>query len=704
LLYLYAEIVFLSDHENDLYNLKTTGVKRQLILIVPIRQIINTMLVVMLCIISPAHSIAQSSVFINEVLAGPAPNPADASLSNTANANSLYSTDPNMQPPYNREYIELYNAHPCDTADISCYMLGSNANSGLTGANWGVLTFPQGTKIPPLGFLIVGGNNAPVPFNDFNITQLRQTSFNVQTLTGDNIRWFLRDAFGWIALYDPQGQPVDAIYWNDFMGSAMSLYLESEYQNAIINSLACGGQKTLPAAVSIPNIQYVGHISPGTMTSFQREHDGSATWYATPVSLTPRGPNGNPIVPPTLAKTIVPDHCGSHDGTITLHITPGGTGPYTVYWNGNPVPGGLTLANLAAGTYTVEVKDAYDCLNVYDTIVVPDDPGPEIQVISVIDEKCSAANGSVMTNISGGLPPYAIAWNTTPAINTATLLNIPAGVYHIIVTDAAGCLASDTITVLNHKEPLLSVILLSPDSCGQERGIALAQVTGDYHPYQYAWNSIPVQTDSLAVGLAAGMYTATVTDGVCTASAQINVPLVPGPVAAFSMNPSVVYVEDGVVSFTDLSQGPIVNWYWDFMDGNSATAQHPIHRFTSIGTYLVTLTVTDNIGCDGKVTLPVLVKDITAAFFPNAFTPDGDGLNDLFMPKGIYITQYTLQIFDRFGNLIFIANDPNDGWDGTLDNAPVPEGVYVWLAKFLHDYGEDVTREIVLKGTVTLLR
>lgn len=646
----------------------------------------------------------QSQVVINEVFAGPPPHPNDNSPSNTANANSMYSTDNNMQPSYNREYVELYNSHPCDTVDISCYTLGSNANSSSTGQNWGAFTFPQGSRIPPLGFLIVGGNYAPVPINDFNITNYRQTSFNTQYLTGDFVRWFLRDQWGWIALYNSAGQPVDAVYWNASPGSAANLYSTQEYQNTIVNTLACGGTKTHAAAANIPGITYVGNIQPGTMTSFQRVQDGSPTWHPGPVAITPRAPNGVPIAPPTLNFNIVPEHCGMHDGVITVIIISGGTGPYTVYWNSSSTSGGNTISNLVAGTYTVEVRDAFDCLKTFDTIVVPDDAGPLIDIFSVVDEKCSAKDGSVMTNITGGLQPYTILWNTTPPITNGNLLSMSAGTYRITVTDAAGCISTDSVTIKNHKEPILNIVLISPDSCGYGIGKALAEVTGDYHPYQYLWNSSPQQTDSIAVKLPAGNYAVTVTDGVCTVTGQIVIPLIPGPVADFVPNPDKVYVQDGVVAFTDLSAGQISSWLWDFTDGSISALQHPVHKFTSLGTYNVKLTVTDNIGCEGSASHPVLVKDITTAYFPNAFSPDGDGNNDVFMPKGIYITNYHLSIYDRWGRLIFFSESPEEGWDGKSDGRMMPEGVYIWQAFFTHDYGENIQKDLVLKGTVTLIR
>jgi gliding motility-associated-like protein len=647
----------------------------------------------------------KTQVVINEVHAGAQPNPLDFSFQPTTNANSLYSIDPNMQPPYNREYIELFNTHPCDTADISCFTIGSNANPGPTGTpNWGAFTFPQGTKIPPLGYIIIGGNDAPVPVNDFNITQYRQNTFNIQYLCGDQTRWFLRDAWGWVALYDNQGGPVDAVYWNDWPGTAASLFVEAEYQSPIVNITACGGTKTHLAASAIPGIEYVGNIFAGSNTSFQRQTDGSMTWYATPVPLTPRGPNGVVIGPPSAIYTFTPSYCGNLDGSVTVQIIPGGTGPYTVYWNGSSTPGSLTLSNVPAGPVTLKIQDAYDCQNFYDTIIIPGDTGPEITFVNVNNETCTGANGLIDILVINGVPPYQIVWNHNPALSSTTLTGLSAGKYSVLVTDSKGCFNTDSVEIFNHREPSLSMVLLSPDSCDRKNGAALASVTGDYPPYAFAWNTLPVQSDSIAVNLTAGVYHVTATDGVCQVSGQITVPLVPPPVAAFVLSPEVVYVQDGMVSFIDQSLGQINGWLWDFRDGGSSAFQNPSHKYTTLGIFNVQLTVSDANGCTATVSHPVKVKDITAAYFPNAFTPDSDGLNDYFKPVGIYITEYRLEIFDRWGRLVFMSEDPEAGWDGTINDKMAPGGVYVWSARFNHDYGSDVTRDLQLYGTVTLIR
>jgi len=87
-------------------------------------------------------------------------------------------------------------------------------------------------------------------------------------------------------------------------------------------------------------------------------------------------------------------------------------------------------------------------------------------------------------------------------------------------------------------------------------------------------------------------------------------------------------------------------------------------------------------------------------FVPNTFTPNGDGLNDIFLPFGTFINVYVLQIYNRWGEKIFESNDMNLGWDGNFKDKYAPEGVYIYFIKAKGENGKDIS----LKGSVMLLR
>jgi gliding motility-associated-like protein len=113
------------------------------------------------------------------------------------------------------------------------------------------------------------------------------------------------------------------------------------------------------------------------------------------------------------------------------------------------------------------------------------------------------------------------------------------------------------------------------------------------------------------------------------------------------------------------------------------------------------LTVSDNAGCTAKDTVLVKAYVGPAYYIPNAFTPNGDGLNDIFraIPPGITKTEF-FRIFNRWGQLLFETRQYLKGWDGTSVGKPQPEGSYVWQIRGIDKYG----KIIEMKGTVVLIR
>jgi len=275
-----------------------------------------------------------------------------------------------------------------------------------------------------------------------------------------------------------------------------------------------------------------------------------------------------------------------------------------------------------------------------------------------------------------GTQPYVFNWNSNPAQVTQNLLNVPKGNYCVTVTDANGCTTTACVTIGQKPGPTASPISTN-EICGQLNGTATVHAMGGLGNYTYLWSN--GQTDSTATGLAQGTYTVTVSDLGCSTTETINVMETPGPTAAFTAHPKVLTIMDGPVSFLDNSVGNVVNWQWIFgdltPDGSGSYLTHP---YPIIGTYLATLIITDNNGCKDTISDTIKVKDIFTFYIPNTFTPNGDGYNDYFTPKGIDVdpNNYMEYIFDRWGNLIFKTNkwDPvrhiaGETWNGTVNNS-----------------------------------
>lgn len=206
-----------------------------------------------------------------------------------------------------------------------------------------------------------------------------------------------------------------------------------------------------------------------------------------------------------------------------------------------------------------------------------------------------------------------------------------------------------------------------------------------------------------------GCYTVTLTstdDFGCSNSATVvdAVCLEPDPVANFVFDPATTDISDTEITFENLSEHADV-YTWFFGDGNASTLENPIHTYGDTAReYVITLVAENALGCTDTAVSAIVIKDILLYWVPNAFTPDGDAHNQNFKPiftSGFDPYDYTLLIFDRWGELIFESQNHEIGWDGTFQGNLVQDGVYVWKIEFKETMTD---KRHQVYGHVTVLR
>nr|WP_321405543.1 PKD domain-containing protein [uncultured Carboxylicivirga sp.] len=182
------------------------------------------------------------------------------------------------------------------------------------------------------------------------------------------------------------------------------------------------------------------------------------------------------------------------------------------------------------------------------------------------------------------------------------------------------------------------------------------------------------------------------------------------PVANFSVTPEVVWVPDDPIKCTDLSLDA-ATWLWEFGDGQTSNEQNPSHYYEQDGIYSITLTVENSFGCDNTYVANNVVEAKLAGFviFPDAFAPRPDGSttggigerdDTIFKPKYRDVDNFQMQIFNRWGQLIFETNDIEIGWDGRYKDKLAPQAVYVYKASGRYLNGVEFRKT----GTVLLIR
>lgn len=158
------------------------------------------------------------------------------------------------------------------------------------------------------------------------------------------------------------------------------------------------------------------------------------------------------------------------------------------------------------------------------------------------------------------------------------------------------------------------------------------------------------------------------------------------------------------VEFTNLSTGDITNYSWSFGDGSSSTEQNPTHAYFVETSELmnVHLEVSNQDGCSDGFNLTVPVIDNFAFWVPNAFTPNNDGENEVFLPIAIDVASYQFDIYTRTGELFFSTKNVEQGWDGTVNGKLAPMGVYVW--KIQYSKFSNPQKTITKTGILNLIR
>ena len=209
-------------------------------------------------------------------------------------------------------------------------------------------------------------------------------------------------------------------------------------------------------------------------------------------------------------------------GTISLPAASGGVAPYTYSWS----PGGGTSnvdSVTLAGTYTLTVSDANGC-SIIDSAVVTGTYTALLANISTKNELCNGDNsGSVISSPTGGTSPYTYLWSDANTTTTASVNNLSAGTYSLILTDNTGCSLTTTATITQPTPVVALAVTNTNVTCASDNnGSTSVTPSGGTSPYQYLWSDS--QTNSSASALTAGTYTVTVTDdNGCTGTSSTTV-------------------------------------------------------------------------------------------------------------------------------------------------------------------------------------
>jgi len=426
------------------------------------------------------------------------------------------------------------------------------------------------------------------------------------------------------------------------------------------------------------------------------------------------------VIAPIASTTI----CSGGTTSLTASASGGNTGTYSYVWAPAGTGSTATVIVTPAGTttYTVNASDVNGCPSALVTVTVTINPALLVAA-SGTTSICpgASANISALATFGNG-GPYTYTWAPAGTGSGTPVSVSPAVTTTYTVTASDGCspTATSTVTITVLPLPVIAIssnltsgcaplcVTLINNSTVVGGGIATwiwnygdgsTPDTAHYHCY-----NTPGSYDVT--------LTATSTLGGCSSTSTVvgYITVHPNPVADFTaplstsiINPEVTYTDNSTIS-----SGSIASWNWTFGDtfssvtDNTSTLQNPIHTFTEAGTYCATLTVTSNFGCTDNIQVCVVIEPEFTFFIPNAFSPNGDGINDEFYAKGDFILDFEMFIYDRWGNMIFFADDINKHWDGIASHGKevAQQDVYVYVVK-ITDHKDKKHKYM---GTVTIVK
>jgi gliding motility-associated-like protein len=318
------------------------------------------------------------------------------------------------------------------------------------------------------------------------------------------------------------------------------------------------------------------------------------------------------------------------------------------------------------------------------------------------------------STMNGGTAPV-INWfvNGIQNSNTSdTFTSSAFGQGDVIVarlTSNEDCLTrlSDTSNFVRilYRSPLSVTLIADSARCPGDSALIVAQPAGgNGGPYQIYWSTGDINTDSIII--TPGPNTQVVIQVVdnCTAMPGIDtldVPVMTGPVANFSYANASPGSFQNKIQFMNLSTNADM-WTWFFPDSGTTSADlNPLHEFPGEGSYDIMLATQNINGCVDTIVYTVTVLEEIAVYYPNSFSPNGDGLNETFRPLGASLDHYEMTIWNRWGELIFTGNELI-AWNGHIGSSgqPAPEGVYVYRIDLMGDRFD----KRVVTGRVTLIR
>jgi len=312
------------------------------------------------------------------------------------------------------------------------------------------------------------------------------------------------------------------------------------------------------------------------------------------------------------------------------------------------------------------------------------------------DTVCPGEQVLVTADISSGVPPYSFSKEDGTIVSPPFFVKPDSTcTLKLTLTDAAGAEAVNDIRINVYKPPSSSLKSDITNGC-QPLTVAFADEIETDVNRTYLWNfgnnGISQVKNPIYTYKTNGIFKVTLTvkethgNRTCSSTDTLknSIEVYKKPSSMFKPSPEVVKDIKAEIYFENLSNyATDALWYFD--DGDTSDLYSPFHTFDTVGDYKIKLISISEFGCTDTSEKTVRVAENFSFYAPNAFTPDGDGINDVFhfAHSGILDEGYSFEVYDRYGHVIFSTKDKNTDWNGEVYGRKIAKpGLYIYLVKY----------------------
>lgn len=425
------------------------------------------------------------------------------------------------------------------------------------------------------------------------------------------------------------------------------------------------------------------NLAPGTYSTIVTDNKGCIDTLTTTIT------EPTPITTTAMGADTI---CPGDQATISVTAN-GGVGNYNYLWNNNNTGATQQVSPASTTTYSVTATDANGCPGTTDSIVVLVND-INLATLHVVNDTnlCQGSPYSLSASVSGGIDNYVFNWSNGLGQGSGPFVVAPLSStnYTVTVTDVCGNTVSENIAVDIHPLPKVNLLPQTAIECGS---VAISLQNNSTNPSgnTYFWDfgdnttstsEMPTKTYHQTGNYQVELTVTSPYGCVNTDQAYVNITVHPKPIAQFETTPYEIDMLNPQVSFENYSVD--ADFYaWNFGDGSTSNQHSPVHVYDTHGTYPITLIATNTYGCKDTARSEVIIDPVYSFYIPNAFTPNNDGDNDIFTAVGEEIETFEMQIFNRWGELIYETSELTNGWDGTIkgSNELAMNGVYVYNIK-----------------------